>query len=316
MKNHLPASVGVLAALFLLGSGCASTGDTRAPSPDVAATAEVVNPRTDVTIFGPDGMRANWSSIVQAAGEADAVFIGETHGHPVGLAAAAALWDDIISSGSDPALLLEFFERDEQVHLDDYLTGITDEAAFREASERTPGNYPDGHARMVESARKAGAPVIAANAPRRYVRLARQEGYGRLSSLHESQRRFYDIPERLPDGRYREEFFGLMSGGMAHGGDGAGLSEDMIEGMFRSQSLWDATMGRSVADATLRGSRPAVLVVGRFHSDFDGGTVQMFEQLRPDLSTLTVSMVTRESDILQEEDRGRADFVVYVGGSE
>lgn len=301
----------LLAALLvppLLLGGCASPGprDTAASLPE--------QPREAVTIFDREGRRTDWGAMLAEVSGADVIVIGETHGHALGLAAAACLWDDILARRPQSALLLEFFERDHQIAIDDYLWGITDEEAFREAAGRAEGNYPPGHRRMVEAAKAAGRPVIAANAPRRYVRRAQPDGYGELIGLSEEQRRLYALPDRLPEGRYREEFFGLMGGG-GHGpaGEGGGMPPEMIERMYRSQTMWDATMADSVLRAAAHGYRPAVLVVGRFHADFDGGTVQMIRRARPDLSVRTLSMVTKAGPELDEDDRGRADFVVYVG---
>ncbi|MFG0260198.1 MAG: ChaN family lipoprotein, partial [Phycisphaerales bacterium JB041] len=151
-----------------------------------------------------------WNDMLAGLGDAEIIVIGETHGHPLGLSAAAALWDDVLETRPQAALAMEFFERDHQVALDDYLAGVTDEEAFLDAAGRSPGNYPDGHRRMVEAAREAGRPVIAANAPRRYVRMTTPSGYERLATLSDAQRRMFETPSQLVEGRYRDEFFGLM----------------------------------------------------------------------------------------------------------
>ncbi len=241
--------------------------------------------------------------------------IGETHGHPLGLAFAAALWEDVLARTDRAALSLEFIERDSQVHLDDYLAGLIDEEQFRKASGRTAGNYPEGHRAMVEAARHAGRPVIASNAPRRYVRIARASGYERLASLTPEQRRHYVIPVEMPSGRYREEFFKLMSGmgDVSHGGSGGGGS--MVEAIFRSQSLWDATMADAVAGVLAQGNRPVVQVIGRFHTDFEGGTVQLLRRVRPGVRVLTLSVTDSTGPSLADTDLGRADFVIYAGPS-
>src|SRR4029079_18353147 len=111
------------------------------------------------------------------------VFLGENHGHPLGLATADELFEDVLAREPNAALSLEFFERDEQSRLDDYLTGVSDVAALEKSSERTPGNFPPGHRAMVEAAKRAGRPVHAANAPWQYTTLARKEGYERLAQL-------------------------------------------------------------------------------------------------------------------------------------
>jgi uncharacterized iron-regulated protein len=81
--------------------------------------------------------------------------------------------------------------------------------------------------------------------------------------------------------------------------------------------VWDATMARSIAGALRergRGSAKVVHVVGRFHSDFDGGLVSELRRAAPFASILTVSLLPEASRHLREEDRDRADVVVYTGG--
>jgi uncharacterized iron-regulated protein len=308
--NHSRVVAGFLAFAVLLG-GCASSR-TRGVE---AAAALPADARSAVKFFDGRGQRVEWSAMRSAAAGADVLVIGETHGHALGLEAAACLFDDILADGRDAALLLEFIERDEQVAVDDYLAGVTDEAGFRAAAGRNEGNYPPGHARMLEAARAAGRPVYAANAPRRYVRMTTSAGYEKLAGLTRAQRRLFAIPDPLVEGRYRDDFFALMSG-MSHGPAGTeeGTPPDMVEKMYRSQQMWDATMAESVVSAVRAGDRPAVLVVGRFHSDFDGGTVQLIRRAAPELNIVTVSMVASAEPTLSPDDLGRADFVVYTGG--
>lgn len=327
-------------ALVLVLAGCAAR-DRAAPMPP--ATPEQA--RAVVLLDGRTGAPASWNDMLQRAAAADFVLLGETHGHPVGLAFASELWSDVLQKSPSAALALEFFERDEQSRVDEYLSGVTDEETFRKRTMRTPGSYPDGHRAMLEAARKAGRPVIAANAPRPYVRYARQNAYDKLRSLTAEQQRLFRIPDALPGGRYREAFFRMMSGMASHGapaapGKGASKKgpparkpapaapmksasdapgeeqpDPAIEGMFRSQSLWDWTMADSIAAAAQRDNRPVFLVVGRFHVEHDGGLPQALRALQPGANPLTITVIDEASPTLREDDRGAADFVVYVGPS-
>ena len=47
--------------------------------------------------------------------------------------------------------------------------------------------------------------------------------------------------------------------------------------------------------------------------DKDGGTVLAMRAMRPGVRIVSVSFVNEWSETLKEEDKGRADFVVYVG---
>ena len=256
---------------------------------------------------GRDGASASWPELVAAASEADVVLIGENHGHPLGLESAARLFRDVVARGPKASLSLEFFERDEQSRLDDYLDGLADLATFERRTGRTSGNFPPGHHAMIEIAKEARRPVHAANAPRAYVRLARKEGYDRLRALTAEQRRTFFVPLELIGGRYREAFDEVMT--PADDSSAADERSARLDAVFRSQQLWDWTMADTLASAGLAGEQPVVHVVGRFHTDFHGGTVQALEKLALGARIVVVSFVDHEAD------RERADFVIYVGPS-
>lgn len=320
--------VALCAALIqaCIATGCAASrrGDaTPTPVPESISEALAAQARA-VNIFrGTDGSPVAWAPLTAAAAGADTVIIGENHGHPLGLAFAAELWADILASraGDGGAVLsMEFFNRDEQSRLDDYLAGLWDEAALLKATGRgTPAAYPAGHRAMVESAKASGRPVIAANAPRTYVRTASRESFQRLAGLTDEQRRMFRIPDELPTGKYRDDFDAVMWG-MAQSSRGGAPEEEIpdefrrrLDSSFRAQSLWDWTMAESIARAIDQRGTPVVHVVGRFHSDFAGGLIQALHRLRPHTAVVTISVVNVWSDTLRPEDAGRGDFVVYVG---
>ncbi len=331
--NHAPRLLLLVAAT--LSPACAATGSGDARTDPAAAG----DPRS-VPVFRGDGSTAAWSDLVDAAVDADAVILGENHGHPLGLAIAAALWSDVVERTPRAALSLEFFGRDEQCHLDDYLAGLTDEATFEQRTDRTAGSYPPGHRAMIEAAKAAGRPVFAANAPRPYVRLASSAGFDRLATLTAEQRRLFRVPDELPTGRYRHDFDEVMGDMAGHGGNPPAATASAataptattgepgapvdpaaeearhraaLDGAFRGQSLWDWTMAGSVDRALWDGNAPVVQVVGRMHCDFHGGLVLALDRLHPGIHTVTVSFVDEAPTAFQDADAGRADFVIYVG---
>lgn len=303
MRGALAACV---AAVSL--AGCASRGVVarESPAPD---------PR-GVPVYHAGAIAWKWGEMIDACAGADAVLIGENHGHPLGLASAAALWRDVAERSPKAALALEFFERDDQRNLDDYLSGLTDEAQFKKASKRTESSYPPGHRAMVEAAKELGRAVYAANAPMSYVRAARKLGYEKLRGLSPEQARLFRVPDALPTGRYREAFDEVMGGAHAEGTkEAAEEARARLDASFRSQSLWDWTMAETVSRAMEAGHRPTVLVVGRFHVDHGGGLVQALKALSPGARVVVVSYVDGDEPADRSADRDRGDFVIYVGTS-
>ena len=266
-----------------------------------------------VTILAGDGSgQVSWSDAVAKMASADVVLMGEVHSHELGNAVQQEMFEDILTANPSAVLSMEFYERDEQVALDDYLAGITDREAFEKAADRNEGNNPWAHARMIDASKEAGRPVVASNAPRRYVRLARTDGYERLRQLNENQRALVEIPTSVPDGAYRDRFVDAMGGMASHGG------EEMINGFLRSQTVWDATMAQSIVDAFADGT-PVVHVVGFFHAQFpfEAGSSGLVDQLRQrsdrPLNIVTCITLPASHEAIQGDDLNIADFVVYVG---
>jgi uncharacterized iron-regulated protein len=252
---------------------------------------------------GRDGGALAWSSVVERAARSDFTLIGEVHGHPDGLAIAAELFSEVARQAR-PTLCLEFFERDEQADLDAYVAGRTTEEELLRATDKDEQSYPPGHRAMVETAKAKGLAVVAANAPRRYAKLARSEGYDALGALPEEERALFSIPEELPGGGYAKRFAEAMGGHgeSHHGGD-----------FFLAQALWDDTMADSAVRAHERFGAPVVAVAGRFHIDHDGGLPQLVRRRRPEAALLTVSVIDAEPTRLEGDEAGRADVVIFVG---
>lgn len=320
--RHIAASCTLL--LAALTGGCASTTSSHAKESAVAIEASSLR---SLSTFRGDGTPATFDEVVAAAAAADVVIMGESHGHPVGLPWAALLFDELTTAAPKAALSMEFFERDQQSRLDDYLLGVTDEPTFLKRAERSPGNYPAAHRAMIERAKSMNRPVVAANTPRTIIRYLRGKDYSALANLTAEQSRLFCIPSSAPEGRYRADYDALM-GPMIETGHGAPAAttpaapamtaeqkQAKLDASFRSQHLWDWTMAESVIRAVDAGHRPVMHVIGGFHSGFFGGTPQAMVKLRPGTKIVTISAVTSTSAVMKEEDRGRADFVVYVGPS-
>lgn len=256
--------------------------------------------------------RLDWNDLVERSLDAEVIVIGEEHDDATAHALQAALVADLLALDPRTAVSLEMFERDEQADVDAWLAGDLPTA---DLLERTgSGSWYDWNAfyqPVIDAAKAVGAPIVAANAPRTYVRRARIEGYETLRSLPPEERALFDLPETLEQGGYWERFRDTMRDLR-----GDEVDEEAIRRTFSSQMVWDATMAASVANALERDDIDRVVhLVGRFHSDFEGGTIRELKRLRPGVRVLSITGVrTGDGLDLAEDDRGRADVVVYTGG--
>ncbi|MCA9294968.1 MAG: ChaN family lipoprotein [Phycisphaerales bacterium] len=267
------------------------------------------------TFDGATGERVSRDDIIARAKASDVIILGETHNDAEAHAIQRHLTEVLLNDRPGGALALEMLERDEQVLVDDFTDGLITADEFAKLTNSSSwagaGTWAAWYQPILSAAEYPGAKIIAANAPRRYVKIARTDGYNALRALPPDRAQFIKIPDHPITGQYVEKFREVMQFG-DDDGIHAGMDDEMIDSMMRSQFVWDATMADSIAQARAAGAAPVILLIGQFHVDFEGGTVQYLREARPTDRILTISMQPVASDMLREEDRGRADIIVYT----
>ncbi len=301
------------ALILALPPALFACGGPPPPAPPVPPAAEAVAaapPRegADFVVYTAAGERASVEAIVAAMAEHEVVFVGEEHDDPVTHRVQALLLERAFAAyGTDRPVVvsLEMFERDVQYIVDEYLDGLITEEHFLR-SVRPWGNYDPDYRPLVEFARVHELPVVAANAPRRYVNRASRLGRESLDVLGSEVRRFLPplpYPEASAD--YRAEWDALMGPAMAH------MTGTPLDG----QTLWDASMGHAVATALE--VRPGALVLhmaGGFHVENGTGTPEALQHYRTGTRALVVAARPAADPARWEADRfeGLGDFVVIT----
>lgn len=235
---------------------------------------------------------------------ANVVFFGEQHNDSLTHVAEYELLQALYKIRQQELVLsLEMFETDCQLVLDEYLAGFINEDKLK-TDGRAWNNYTD-YRPMVEFAKLNRLPVIAANAPRRYVNLVSRRGMASLDSLSKEAKGWLPpLPYDTLAGAYHEKFMDLMGG---HGSSN----------IYYSQSLWDASMSYSIY-RFLKGKKNKRKLVyhvcGSFHSDGKLGTAA---QLLKRKSSLVIKNITAlPSDMYEkmtkEELAAIADFIIVT----
>jgi uncharacterized iron-regulated protein len=265
-------------------------------------------------VFDGNGAPTNIDQVLRAIGDNDVVFLGEQHDDAVGHAVQAEIFKRIVEKYAldrRVALSLEMFERDVQTVLDEYLSGLITEQHFL-LSSRPWGNYRWDYKPLVELAKEKKLPVIAANAPRRYVNMVSRGGRAALNGLSREARRWLaPLPYGDPSPAYAGKFRALM----ANSPEAAGR----IDNILSSQSLWDATMADSVA-RYLKETKKALVVHlnGSFHTEGRLGTVEHLLNYRPKAKVLVVTL--RYENDFRNFDKARhtgtGDFVILTDGKQ
>ena len=207
--------------------------------------------------------------VVAGLDKADVLFFGEEHNDSTCHVLEALLFQKISEKyPGKTALSLEMFETDCQGVLNEYLGGLIREKNFV-TEGRAWHNYKD-YRPMIEYAKTNHNPVVAANAPARYVNRVNRLGLASLDQLDNIGKAWLaPLPIDTATGAYYDKFLSIMGGHGAMGG----------MQMYQAQNTWDATMGWSISRFLKKHRDYKLLQVnGGFHSEDKLGTAAQLKK--------------------------------------
>ncbi len=337
----------VILALSCLELPAAVPAFAQDSTPDTPAAQDTAYVAGEYRVYTGSGTPAALDDVVAAMGAVQVVFVGETHDDPTGHMLEAELWRRAhetwgTSAGATAAgasarpvaLSLEFFQRDAQPVLDEYLAGLITEKAFR-ADARPWPRYETDYRPLIEYAKEHGLSVIAANAPRRYATRVTMHGREALNDLSPWAK---EILPPLPYGKaseaYRKQWIEVISEVMEEEGMKCGIPVEQLAAggeevearapagshgnmgnQMDSQVLWDASMGWSIARHLETHPDALVLhMVGGFHVERGTGTPEHLEAYRPGTKRLIVSLQPVDDVTVFEPapDGEWGDFVIQT----
>jgi len=288
-------------------------------APAAAAQGE---PAERYKAFDSKGRAVKLEEIIDALGGADVLFLGETHDDAVAHALEAELLrraDERYSKAAGRAravaLSLEMFERDVQTVLDEYLGGLISERHFL-LSSRPWNNYETDYRPLVEYARAHHLPVIAANAPARYVSRVSAQGPDSLASLSKEARAWLPpLPFHAASAAYASKFNRVMSGGVAAAAAAPQPNPHGGAYLLEAQTLRDASMAYAISEFLKRGRDPLVVQVnGTFHSEERMGVPEQLAHYSKKARAVVVTIIPDESRAGFDAGSmsGLGDFVILT----
>ena len=275
-----------LAAALVLSTGLPVQGQSAAAPPS-----------PQFSLYSNGAPRSLEEAAQELAG-ADVIFFGEQHDDRNAHALERALLERLYAHNPHLTLSLEMFERDVQGVLDEYLHGYITETHLMQSARPWP-NYKEDYRPLIEFCRERQLPVVAANAPRRYVNIVSRKGQTALAELPKSSRAYlaplpYAMTLPAEYDRQLTEIFGGSHdpSGKPTPAAAPGMPDPAL--LKQAQGLWDATMADSISRAlrTHRG-RQILQVNGAMHSDSGFGIAARLHALDP---RLRIKIVTVRPD--------------------
>lgn len=265
---------------------------------------------------------ADFEVMLAAIADADVVFVGEMHDDANTHRLEDAILEGLQRRKRSPVVSLEMFERDAQPLLNAYMTGAMGEDEMLKGARPWP-RYATDYRPLVERAKAAGWPVVAANVPRAIAQKVAKAGKDAVEQMTEAERALTARDLQCPFDSYFDKFAESMASHPMPN-QSADDKKAMAERYYWSQCVKDETMAEAIAAAVERTSKDAVVseskgpVVhynGAFHSDFGLGTAERVRRRLPGRRIVVISVLPVDDlDKVQPGagDLKRAEYLVYT----
>ncbi|MCH7401089.1 ChaN family lipoprotein [Belliella kenyensis] len=253
-------------------------------------------------IFDKEGNAATFEQMVTSVKTQDVILFGELHNSAIAHWLQLQLLKELHKTERNIALSGEFFERDDQLNIDEWFAGKISEKNF-EAEAKLWNNYQTDYKPLMRFAKEKGIGFIASNVPRKYASLVSREGLLALENLSDLAKTYIaplpiDVDMSLPG------YVGMKQ--MMHG---SGMNTDY---MIQAQAIKDATMAFSLEES-IDNNVQVYHINGSYHSNNYEGIVWYLMQRNPSIALATISTVEQDNmGELQKESVGIADFIIVL----
>ena len=252
-------------------------------------------------LYNAKGKTVDYGKMLKQLSEADIIFFGELHDNPICHWLQLELTQDLYENRDSQLVLgAEFFEADDQLILNEYLSDLISEKNF-EKEAKLWNNYSTDYKALINFAKDNKLPFIGTNVPRRYASLLYKQGMETLESLNEEAKSYmaslpFEFNRELPSYKV------MLNMGGGHG------SENMV----LAQALKDATMAHFILQ-NYEDGKLFLHYNGAYHSNSKEGIIWYLLQQNPDLKIMNIASVMQaEVDELEEGNETLGDFILCI----
>lgn len=250
--------------------------------------------------YDSSGSKLSYGEVIENFNDTEVILFGELHNDAMIHYIQLKVIQDLMKTNK---LVLggEFFERDDQLKIDEYTSGLIAARNF-ESEARLWTNYKTDYKPIIDLARDSGLSFIGTNVPRRYAALVAKGGLDTLQILSKDARKL--LP-KLPVS-FTMETPGYSNMIEMMGGHGAGSDK-----IIQAQALKDATMAQSIKD-NLQKNTLFLHINGDFHSAHYGGIYWYLKELKSGIDVKTIKVYSADSLDFDSEYKGSGDIILVV----
>ncbi|NOH79417.1 hypothetical protein F0231_06640 [Vibrio sp. RE86] len=251
----------------------------------------------DYQLYSPSQQTLSLDSLPKTLLDADVILVGEWHTH-AGIHRFQTNLIEQLKESREVAVSMEQFSRDKQAVVDNYLSGKIGEQVLIKDSNAWP-NYESDYRPLVELAKANDLNVIAANAPKPFVRCIGRKGLSYLNKLNDEQRSYLAQSIDTSNSAYKEKFMASMH----HG------KPEQTEKQYAAQVSWDETMAESITLYLDQNTTHQVVhIAGKFHTEQGLGTKASILKRNPNLNVVVIT----PTNSITEQDNQNQDYLLHV----
>ncbi len=257
-------------------------------------------------IYNKNGESVTYNEMAKTLSESSIILFGELHDNPIAHWLQIELTSTLYENYSKNLVLgAEMFESDNQLIVNEYLSGTINQKRFEEEARLWP-NYKTDYKPLIEFAKENGLPFIATNIPRRYAAVVSGGGFEALESLT-SEAKSYIAPLPIDYDPSLPGYKSMLSmGGMP------GKSMAASENFPKAQAVKDATMAWFISN-NLRENSIFIHFHGTYHSNNFEGIYWYLKRLNEKIKVATIATVTQKNiEVLEGENQNLANFTIVI----
>jgi uncharacterized iron-regulated protein len=257
-------------------------------------------------IYNNKGEPVSYGEMAKTLSESSIVLFGELHDNPIAHWLQIELTNTLYNNFNKQLVLgAEMFESDNQLIVNEYLSGTINQKRFEEEARLWP-NYKTDYKPLIEFAKEKGLPFIATNIPRRYATVVSSSGFEALESLT-SEAKSYIAPLPIDYDPTLPSYKAMLSmGGMP------GKSMTASENFPKAQAVKDATMAWFI-NKNLKENNIFIHFHGTYHSNNYEGIYWYLTRTNSKTKIATIATVIQDkTDVLESENNNLANFIIVV----
>lgn len=262
------------------------------------------NDKPAYQIFTAEGKAIKYSKMMEKLSDSQVIFFGELHNNAIAHWLQLELTRDMHKAKEGKLILgAEMFEADNQLLMDEYLSGLISQKKFEEEA-RLWNNYKTDYKPLVEFANENKLRFIATNIPRRYASRVFSEGFEGLESLSDEAKRYF-APLPVDYDPELDCYKNMLS-------MGGGMGGHTNENFPKAQAIKDATMAHFI-HTNMIDENLFIHYNGSYHSDNHEGIVWYLKRYNESVNISTISVVNQSQlDSLSTENQLIADYIIVV----